>query len=79
MPESTPPETTPQDATATKTARKGAKNLPVGTTVEVADGTQVVRPDGSIKTVSGTAYVLDVPGTFRLGDDEVTAHDPEGK
>jgi hypothetical protein len=49
------------------------KNFTVGEVVEIKDGTQVIRPDGSVKTVSGTGYVLDVPGDYVLGDREVTA------
>lgn len=43
----------------------------VGTTVEVKDGCVVVRPDGSTHTITGTEYVLDVPGTHTVGDKEI--------
>ncbi|HTW15137.1 MAG TPA: hypothetical protein VMF51_08405 [Nocardioides sp.] len=49
------------------------KNFAVGETVEVPEGTVVRRPDGSERPVTGGLYVLDVPGTFVLGEREVTA------
>lgn len=49
------------------------KSFKVGETVGVTDGTLVIRPDGSSRKVTGTAYVLDVRGDYLLGDREVTA------
>lgn len=40
------------------------RSAKVGDLVEVKDGDQVVRPDGSVSTVHGTSYYLDVPGEF---------------
>lgn len=50
----------------------GRKNFKVGESIDVVDGSVVTRPDGSENTVTGTTYVLDVEGTFRLGEREVT-------
>lgn len=53
-------------------ADKGkSKTEKVGTTVEVEEGGTVVRPDGSVVTVTGGLYVLDVPGTFEVGGSEL--------
>lgn len=49
------------------------KNYSAGEIVDVPEGTIVTRPDGSTKTVTGTQYVLDVEGDFKLGDREVSA------
>lgn len=43
----------------------------VGSVVEVKRGTVVVRPDGE-RVTTGSTYVLDTPGTHRVGDDEIT-------
>ncbi|WP_134739999.1 hypothetical protein [Nocardioides sp. 503] len=58
------------EATTASTDRR--KNFTVGEIVDVERGTTVTRPDGSTVT-AGKSYALDVPGTFRLGDREVTA------
>lgn len=43
----------------------------VGDLIDVADGTVIRRPNGTEHTVSGQTYVLDIPGTFTVGDREV--------
>jgi hypothetical protein len=43
----------------------------IGDSVEVKEGTTVLRPDGEEVTVSGGLYVLTQPGTYRVGDEEM--------
>lgn len=43
----------------------------VGDVLEVPSDAQVERPDGTVSTVTGGTYVLDKPGTFKVGDREV--------
>lgn len=49
-------------------ARAVAVSALVGDVLVVADGSQVTRPDGTVVTVSGCAYVLDHVGVFVLRD-----------
>ena len=54
-------------------AESKSKSHKVGETVEVKEGGTVTRPNGEQATVSGGLYVLDVPGTFEIDGEEVTA------
>lgn len=47
------------------------KTSKVGSTVEVPEGAEVARPDGSRHAVTGGSYVLDVPGEFLVAGEEV--------
>ncbi len=49
------------------TAKKGK----LGDVVEISEGGEVVRPDGSVSVVRYGRYVLDVPGTFIVDGTEV--------
>lgn len=59
MPESTP---------STPSTPKSHK---VGEIIDVKEGAEVVRPDGSRVTMGGVSYVLDVPGTHEIDGTEV--------
>lgn len=43
------------------------KPKPLGESIEVPNGTEVLRPDDSVVTVSGGLYVLDVVGDHYIG------------
>lgn len=47
-----------------------AKKYKLGDQVEVKEGAEVIRPDGTRLTMGGTSYVLDVPGTHDVGGTE---------
>lgn len=49
------------------------KSQSLGSSVELPEGAQVVRPDGSSMTVTGGSYVLDVPGVHTVDGHEITA------
>ena len=49
------------------------KKASVGDLVDVKEGAEVTRPDGSVSKVTGGSYVLDEPGTFVVDGEEVTA------
>jgi len=54
------------------------KPKPLGSSIEVADGTRVVRPGGVpgiFRSIAGGVYVFDVPGTHSVDgvDYEVSA------
>lgn len=54
------------------------KPKPLGSTIEVAEGAQVVRPGGAhadAATITGGLYVLDVPGTHTIDGTEVEVAD----
>jgi hypothetical protein len=48
-----------------------AEKHKVGDSIKVAEGTKVVRPDGSEHTIVGGLYVLDVAGTHDVGGEAV--------
>lgn len=50
------------------TAKKKHK---VGDVLEVPEGTEVVRPNGEVHTITGGVYVLDAKGSHRVGGDDV--------
>lgn len=51
----------------------GPQTKSVGTVLEVADGAKVERPTGPSITVTGTAYVLDVPGVHVIDGRQIVA------
>lgn len=58
------------------TARKDdtTTTVSLGTVVDLSTNpTEVIRPDGALVTVSGSAYVLDVPGPHLVGGTVYTA------
>jgi hypothetical protein len=49
------------------------KPRPLGSTIDVAEGAQVVRPGGSTaepRTITGGVYVFDVPGVHTIDGTE---------
>jgi len=51
------------------------KPKPLGSTIEVVEGAQVIRPggtEGDARTIAGGVYVFDVPGTHTI---DGTAHE----
>ena len=45
------------------------KPKPLGSTIEVVEGAQVIRPggtEGDARTIAGGVYVFDVPGTHTI-------------
>jgi hypothetical protein len=56
------------------------KPKPLGTTIEVAEGAQVIRPggtEGDARTITGGVYVLDTIGTHTIDGSEVEVVEPE--
>lgn len=47
-----------------------SKKHKVGELVDVKEGSVIRRPDGTQHTSTGGCYVLDVPGTHTVGDEE---------
>ena len=48
-----------------------SKKYKVGEIVDVKEGAVIRRPDGTEVTSTGGVYVLDVPGTHTVGDEEI--------
>jgi hypothetical protein len=67
-----PAEKSAATETSTSSSRR-TKNFVVGDVVEVEAGATVTRPDGSTATVGKGGFALSTPGTYKLGDREVSA------
>lgn len=56
------------------------KPKPLGSVIEVPEGATVIRPgnsEGDARTITGGAYVLDVPGVHIIDGHEQPVGEPE--